>query len=383
MNDSYSIFLISTVLILISIGISYGVNVFFLKNASSFGKNKGGGQVRWASASKPPVGGMSFYAVFVSLMIMVALFVYFDKGNWDSNELMLGLFIPVTIGFFVGLADDSYNTSPLIKFIGQFLCGLFFILSGNFIHICGINWVNYWFTMVWVVGVMNSINMLDNMDGVVTSVSIVSLLVALMIIVKLEHLNVVDIIFIVGTMGALIGFLFFNWNPAKIYMGDTGSQFLGAFLAWISIQYFWIFRDEATGGFQAHQFLVPALAFTVSLIDTTTVTIRRLARGVSPFVGGRDHTTHHFAYLGISDKNVVRMLIGISLVSASVILIILDDLRNNEWNFYKTLGVVFYYIVTFAVVQYYYEVAKHKMSKGTKDTKNVLAVEKWDEISHS
>lgn len=381
MNDSCTIFLISTVLLLTSVGISYRINAFFLKNASSFGKNNGEGQVRWASVTKPPVGGISFYTVFISLMISVRVLAYFDLVRWDSNYLLVGLLLPVTIGFIVGLADDRYNTSPLIKFIGQFLCGLSFILSVNLIHICDIDWINNWFTLLWVVGMMNSINMLDNMDGVVTSVSIISLLVALLIVFKLEHLNLVDITLIIGTLGALIGFLFFNWNPAKIYMGDTGSQFLGAFLAWVSIQYFWIFRDETTVGFQAHQFLVPALAFTVSLIDTTTVIIRRLARGVSPFVGGRDHTTHHFAYLGFSDKNVVSILIGISLLSAFVIWIILDDLKNNHWNFYKTLAVIFYFITNFAIIQYYYEVAKRKILKDSANKQRILVMEKLDGIN--
>ncbi|MEA5461270.1 MraY family glycosyltransferase [Arcicella sp. LKC2W] len=381
MTELYSIIIITSLLLLVSLCTSYGVNNFFLKNASSFGKNKGGSQIRWASAAKPPVGGMSFYAVFILLVVLITASTYFKILKWDSNYLILGLLLPMTIGFFVGLADDSYNTSPLVKFIGQFLCGIFFIISGNSIYICDVSWVNYWFTMIWVVGMMNSINMLDNMDGVVTSVSIISLLVALVIVFKLEHLNLVDIALIIGTLGALIGFLFFNWNPAKIYMGDTGSQFLGSFLAWVSIQYFWIFRDETDGGFQAHQFLVPALAFTVSLIDTTTVTIRRLARGVSPFVGGRDHITHHFAYLGFSDKNVVRILIGISLLSAFVIWIILDDLKNNHWNFYKTLSVVFYFVTTFTIIQYFYETAKQKMPKSAANKQSVLLVEKLDEIN--
>ncbi|PWK21426.1 UDP-GlcNAc:undecaprenyl-phosphate GlcNAc-1-phosphate transferase [Arcicella aurantiaca] len=380
MTELYSIIIIISVLIFISLCTSYGVNNFFLKNASSFGKNKGGSQIRWASASKPPLGGMSFYAVFILLMILISSLAYFNILKWDSNYLMVGLLLPMTIGFFVGLADDSYNTSPLVKFVGQFVCGLFFMLSENLIHICNIDWVNNWFTIVWVVGMMNSINMLDNMDGVVTGVSLTSLLVALMIMIKLERLNLVDVILIIGTIGALIGFLFFNWHPAKIYMGDTGSQFLGAFLAWVSIQYFWIFRDETTGGFQAHQFLVPALAFIVSLIDTTTVTIRRLARGVSPFVGGRDHTTHHFAYLGMSDKNVVRILIGVSSLSALVIFIMLDDLILNHWSFYKTLGVIFFYISIFAIIQYYYEMAKQKIGKGTMNKQSVLIVEKMDDF---
>jgi len=336
------------------------VNKYFLNNATSFGKNKGGTQIRWATATKPPVGGMSFYATFITLFAVISILSLSDVITWSSNYFLVGLLIPMTIGFFVGLADDSYNTSPLIKFFGQFLCGLFFILSGNYIHICDSEWLNYWFTMMWVVGLMNSINMLDNMDGIVTSVSIITLGIALMIIAQSKIFILTDVILIVGIIGALIGFLFYNWNPAKIYMGDTGSQFLGAFLAWVSIQYFWSFRDTLEGGFQARQFLVPALAFIVPLIDTTTVTFRRLARKVSPFVGGSDHTTHHLAYLGISDKNVVRIMIGISLSAVFVIYHIVEELKNNQWNFFKTLAVSLYYLTVFFIIQFFYEVAKRE-----------------------
>jgi UDP-GlcNAc:undecaprenyl-phosphate/decaprenyl-phosphate GlcNAc-1-phosphate transferase len=380
-KDLYSIISEVLVTLLIGIVVSFFVNRFFLKNASSFGKNKGGEQVRWAAAAKPPVGGMSFYATFIVLIISIGALFLFDKAQWSSNYLLLGLFVPITIGFFVGLADDSYNTSPLIKFAGQFFCGLFFILSGNYIHISGIDWFNYWFTMIWVVGMMNSINMLDNMDGIVSSVSIVSLGIALMIIAQSGSVNITDVILITGIIGSLIGFLFFNWNPAKIYMGDTGSQFLGAFLAWVSIQYFWTFRNEVEGGFQARQFLIPALAFIIPLIDTTTVTFRRLARKVSPFVGGRDHTTHHLAYLGIKDKNVVRIMIGISFVSAFVVYQIVEELKMNTWNLYKTLAVIVYYITVFSVIQYFYEVAKKKINKSSvTESSETIKVERLDEV---
>lgn len=380
-NDLSSIILIVSFTILVCIAISMMVNKYFLNNASSFGKNKGGSQIRWATATKPPVGGMSFYGTFLALIVLIAILSFAEITSWSSNYLILGLFFPMTIGFFVGLADDSYNTSPLIKFGGQFLCGLFFIISGNYIHICDSEWVNYWFTMTWVVGMMNSINMLDNMDGIVTSVSIITLGIALMIIAQSGIVNLTNVILIVGTIGALIGFLFYNWNPAKIYMGDTGSQFLGAFLAWVSIQYFWTFRDSLEGGFQVRQFLIPALAFIVPLIDTTTVTFRRLARKVSPFIGGRDHTTHHLAYLGISDKNVVRIMLTISLSAVFVIYEITEELKLSQWNFYKTLAVIIYYLTIFFVIQYFYEIGKRKINNSkTVEEKNNYIIESLDEI---
>lgn len=364
-NDLFMITLMVSFTLLVCIAVSFLVNKYFLNNASSFGENKGGTQIRWAIATKPPVGGMSFYATFIILIAVIILLSLFDFTTWSSNKFLLGLLIPMTIGFFAGLVDDSYNTSPWIKFAGQFLCGHFFIMSGNYIHICESDWSNYWFTIIWVVGMMNSINMLDNMDGIVTSVSIITLGIALMIIIQSRNIILTDVILITGIMGALVGFLFYNWNPAKIYMGDTGSQFLGAFLAWVSIQYFWSFRDALEGGFQIRQFLVPALAFIIPLIDTTTVTFRRLARSVSPFVGGSDHTTHHLAYLGISDKNVVRIMVGISLSAVFVIYHIVDDFKINQWSSFKTLIVIIYYLTIFSVVQYFYEVAKKKINSTT------------------
>ena len=371
---------IIAIVLFICIGISFIVNQYLLKNASLFGKNKGGSQVRWAAAAKPPVGGMSFYAVLF-LTILGLSFSFNSDISWSFVSLFVGVALPVTVGFFVGLADDSYNTSPLIKFVGQFSCAGLFILAGVVIPISDNNILNYWFTVTWVVGMMNSINMLDNMDGIVSSVSLVSLGLALMIIFSSKSQNLMDIILITAVIGALIGFLFFNWNPAKIYMGDTGSQFLGAFLSWVSIQYFWQFRDFAAGGFQIKQFLIPALAFIIPLIDTVTVTLRRLARGVSPFVGGRDHTTHHLAYLGIKDKNVVRIMIGISVVSALVAFKILPILNSSEWHWSFSLATIIYYLTIFFGLQYFYEMAKHKISQPKQEEpKEMMRVEGYDEV---
>ena len=371
---------IIAIVLLICIGISFTVNQYLLKNASSFGKNKGGEQVRWASAAKPPVGGMSFYVVLI-LAVLGLLFSFSDIVSWSFVSLFVGVTLPVTVGFFVGLADDSYNTSPLIKFIGQFSCAGLFILAGVVIPISDNNILNYWFTILWVVGMMNSINMLDNMDGIVSSVSLVALALALMIIFSSKSQNLTDIILITAVIGALIGFLFFNWNPAKIYMGDTGSQFLGAFLSWVSIQYFWQFRDFEEGGIQVKQFLIPALAFIIPLIDTVTVTLRRLARGVSPFVGGRDHTTHHLAYLGIKDKNVVRIMIAIAIISALVAFNILPVLKSSEWHWSFSLATIIYYLTVFFGLQYFYEVAKQKINQPKQEErKEMVRVEGYDEV---
>ncbi len=352
MNPANFPFLLIVLIFLISIIITFIVNYKFLKKELPKNYISQVEQIRWATNLKPKFGGFTFFITF----LMLCIFTVIARGFYPY--LILSLTIAITFGFL----DDFFFTSPFTKVIGQLMVSVCFILSGAIIQISDYQLLNIIFTTIWVVGMMNSINMLDNMDGIVTSVSIITLGVALMIIWQSGDVNLTDVILIAGTLGALIGFLFYNWNPAKIYMGDTGSQFLGAFLAWVSIQYFWTFRDSLEGGFQIRQFLVPALAFIVPLIDTTTVTFRRLARKVSPFVGGRDHTTHHLAYLGIADKNVVRIMIFISLSAVFVIYQIVDDLKVNQWNFYKTLAVVVYYLTVFFVVQYFYEVAKRKIN---------------------
>ena len=337
---------------LMSIITSFVVNYKLLKKELSINHLYQIEQVRWATNLKPKFGGFTFFVTFLMLCVFTAI----------VQVVHPYLVISLTIALIFGFLDDYFFSSPYTKVIGQLMVSACFILGGAIIQISDYVIINAIFTSVWVIGIMNSINMLDNMDGIVTSVSIIILGIALMIIAKSGIINLTDVILIVGMIGALIGFIFYNWNPAKIYMGDAGSQFLGAFLAWVSIQYFWTFRDGLEGGFQVRQFLVPALAFIIPLIDTTTVTFRRLARKVSPFVGGSDHTTHHLAYLGISDKNVVRIMIAISLSAVFVIYQIVDDLKTNQWNFYKTLAVSIYYLTIFFVIQYFYEVAKRKIN---------------------
>ena len=154
------------------------------------------------------------------------------------------------------------------------------------------------------------------------------------------------LLMLVGVLGGLTGFLYYNWNPARVYMGDTGSQFLGVFLASISILFFWDIREEETGQLiQLKQFVVPMLFFIIPLIDTITVTFRRLLRKQSPFVGGKDHITHHLVYLGLSDKMVALILVFVSLLSLPLVLFLL--LNFIVWTTEITLLAFGYFALVF------------------------------------
>jgi UDP-GlcNAc:undecaprenyl-phosphate GlcNAc-1-phosphate transferase len=214
----------------------------------------------------------------------------------------------------MGLADDAYNTRPLLKFLVQLGCGAILIASGTCIDVFDSHAINVALTLFWVVGMMNSINMLDNMDGITTSVSIAIVIAGIMSILVVGPVDPVYMVLLVGTMAALTGFLFFNWNPSRMFMGDTGSQFLGVFLAFVGIRFFWNAPSLQGTWEPARQVVSAVIVFLVPIVDTTVVTISRIAKGRSPFVGGRDHTTHHLSYAGFSDGQVALIFIGLSLL---------------------------------------------------------------------
>lgn len=212
---------------------------------------------------------------------------------------------------------------------------------------------------------MNSINMLDNMDGVTTSISISIILVAITFVFTNMETQNTYLILLLGVLGALVGFLYFNWNPAKIYMGDSGSQFLGVFLAAISILFFWDEKNQTTEIFQIKQFVVPMLVFIVPLIDTMTVFMRRLARKQSPFVGGKDHTTHHLVFLGLTERQAVSTLLFLSLLSLPMALVLHNAWIN--WTFVITIFAFVYFFLVFGIVQIAYNKGKKKREKALQE----------------
>ncbi|MDX9750275.1 MAG: MraY family glycosyltransferase [Flavobacteriales bacterium] len=228
---------------------------------------------------------------------------------------LLGLVAATSLAFLMGLADDAYDTRPLLKLLVQIACGAVLVLTGSFIDVFPWHWANVLLTMVWTVGLMNAINLLDNMDGITSVVSIGILAAAIAVLLLMGPASSVHIVLMVGVMAALAGFLFFNWHPSRMYMGDTGSQFLGVFLAFVGIRFLWNMPSAAGVWEPERQFLAAITVFLLPIVDTTVVSINRISRGRSPFVGGRDHTTHHLSYAGLSDGQVAMAFLGLSLVN--------------------------------------------------------------------
>lgn len=301
--------------------------------------------IRWGSLTKPSFGGISFYMIF--LFSVASYSIFFEQSEILLNKQLLGIMLACTVGFLVGLADDAYNTKPLLKFLAQVLCGIILIATGTFIHAFEENNLNYLFTIFWIVAVMNSINMLDNMDAITTTVSIFILFTAVLVTVFNDDVTNMFLIILIGVMAALIGFLFYNWNPSKIYMGDTGSQFMGVFLGAIGIIYFWNFKTGSEKIIFSRDFFAVLMAFIVPIIDTTVVVINRLSKGKSPFIGGKDHTTHHLSYLGFSDRQVAYTFAGISLLSAFFTLLIVKIIVDWGYMYMAIFGLYFLILFSF------------------------------------
>lgn len=343
-----------TILVLTLIGFmvsgfiaSYVCNTLLLRFSQSLGiRNKNDVTIRWSNESKPSLGGVSFFVAFV--FGTMAFAVVFIDENVFHNRQFVGLMASGIIAFVMGLSDDAYNTRPLIKLAVQILCGVILVITHSVINVTGIDygnfddfWVNFMalpnlinvvVTVIWVVGVMNSLNMLDNMDGI-TGTTVLFILVSCFaseVILYDWSMNIWSLTLLVQ-IGALLGFLRFNINPSKLFMGDAGSQFIGLFTAFFAIHCLWSVGETTeltpwTGMF------VTLIAFTPAAADTLTVVINRLRKGQSPMVGGKDHTTHHLVYSGLKDKQVWYVFLTIASLSSLIAILAITFAKwGNPW----------------------------------------------------
>jgi UDP-GlcNAc:undecaprenyl-phosphate GlcNAc-1-phosphate transferase len=343
----YAAFFVSIVLFCLLI------NTILLKFSTTLGiRDKEKPLIRWSSVSKPALGGISFY---ISFLISTASYgIFFNSQDLFNDGQIIGLIASVSLAFLMGLADDAYNTKPWLKFFVQFGCGVILILSSQFtlqdkslvINIFNYSILNYILTIIWVIGIMNSINMLDNMDGITSITSLFIMICALVFLGIDNSFNQYDFMILIGAIGSLIGFLFYNWHPSKMFMGDSGSQFLGLLIAAIGIKYFWNVESIETGEVQVgKQVITVLIVFTLPIVDTTAVVINRLARKRSPFVGGKDHTTHHLSYLGFTDTQISFIFAGISFISCLIAITIYRFV--DHWSLLNSILFFLYFIAIF------------------------------------
>ena len=262
---------------------------------------------RWHVEETPLFGGVGIYAGFLA-GVLAALAV--GAVEW-SGELG-GILAGVTILFAAGLIDDVRHLSPLAKLAAQVTAGVVVLASGLEVEIVGNDVLAWGIGLLWLVGITNAFNLLDNMDGLAATLAAIACGYFAIDAVT-EHENETVLVLALALGLACTGFLPFNLRPrrgAAMFMGDSGSQVLGFGLASLALASSWTVAGTTTA-----TILLPLLVLAVPILDTTLVTLKRLADRRPVMQGGRDHTSHRLVYYGLSESKAVLLL---ALVAAAI-----------------------------------------------------------------
>ena len=270
---------------------------------------------------KVPIPRMGGLAIFAGFLVSVLFFV--PLGT-EFRSILIGALILVVLG----IIDDIVALKPRTKFAGQIIAALIPALSGVSIH--GI--VNPFvpgqystlgifsipLTVIWIVGITNAVNFIDGLDGLACGVSAIATVTMFIIAVLFGETYIA--LMMAALAGACLGFLPYNMNPAKIFMGDTGSMFLGYILATVSIQGLFKF-------YAVISFAVPFILLGLPIFDTGFAIVRRLLKGQSPLQADRGHVHHRLIDLGFDQKQSVAILYAFSALMGLTAVILA---RTNE-----------------------------------------------------
>ena len=295
--------------LLLSAGVAFGVSLLMTPPVKLFAEKVGAIDVpldnrRMHDHPIPRMGGLAIVlAFFLSILLFVPI-----------STPLLGMLMGAIIIAVMGAVDDIANLNAWVKLAGQILaavvairCGVIFDaitnpFTGAPIYIGALSIP---LTIIWIVACTNAVNLIDGLDGLAVGVSAISSLTMLVVALFVSEPEIS--IILAALTGACVGFMPYNLNPAKIFMGDVGSQFLGYVLSTVSI----------LGLFKFHaiiSFLVPLLALAVPLADTIFAFFRRIAHGQSPFHADKGHFHHRLMAMGLNQKQAVAVLYGVSAV---------------------------------------------------------------------
>ncbi|MDP4125940.1 MAG: MraY family glycosyltransferase [Bacillota bacterium] len=256
----------------------------------------------------PRLGGLAIYAAF---WIAVVITQEWDKSIW-------GLFIGSTILLVVGIWDDVYEIRPLVKLFWQIFAAavlLFFDFSMDFISLpffgsihfgaLGLSAIGFILVIFWVVGLVNTVNISDGLDGLAAGICFMVALLLFWSANQIVQTSVAPAHLTLALAGAILGFLFFNFPPARVFMGDSGSMFLGYIIGGISIM--GLLKTATILGL-----VFPLLVLGMPVTDLTFAIIRRKLRGQSIAAADRGHLHHRLLDAGLTQRQAVLSMYGIS-----------------------------------------------------------------------
>lgn len=263
----------------------------------------------------PLAGGIVLFVAFTILSLVEG--IAFDQK-------FLVYLLPLCIIFFFGLLDDIVGLNPLLKLVGQVLAASLVIYNGVSVKLVDSQIVNFLISLFWLVGITNAYNFTDSMDGLAVGLS--ALGAACLMLVTLQSGQYQLTIMSTILLGSTIGAYFFNAPPARYFLGDSGAQFLGFFLAAIALEYAPVGYTRLTSWF------VPILLFAVPIFDTVLVVFSRLRRGLPIYRASLDHTYHRLVRLGVStNRAILTMHMAALLIDcAAFILLNLNPVWANS-----------------------------------------------------
>lgn len=272
----------------------------------------------------PRIGGLAFILAF----LLSCLFVFFTT-NLGSDVNLMGFFIGAGIVAVTGFLDDAFGLKPWMKLAGQSLAAVCVILSGvrifymniPFLTLYGLNdFVSIVITFCWIIGVTNAFNLIDGLDGLATGVSAISTF-SMLVIFLLNGATPSIYILTSALLGGLIGFLPYNFNPAKTFMGDSGSNFLGFTLATIAM-------IGMAKTYALMSIVLPVIILGLPIFDTMFAIIRRLINHKPIMQADRGHLHHKLMDAGLSQKQVVVILYTVTAILGIYAVVVVE---SNIW----------------------------------------------------
>ncbi len=288
---------------------------------------------------KVPIPRLGGLAIFIGFMVSVLILGGVRGGNGQMQSILLGSVIIVVLG----VVDDIMALPAMLKFVVQIAAALIPALNGVVIQAFSnpnifsdsLYWVlgplSVPFTVLWIVAITNAVNLIDGLDGLANGVSAISATTMLVIALLASEAQVA--IVMAALVGACVGFMPYNLNPAKMFMGDTGATFLGYILATMSIQGLFKF-------YAVISFAVPFLILGLPIFDTTFAFIRRLAHGQSPMHADRGHIHHRLIDMGLNQKQAVATLYVISAMLGLSAVVLTTGGEQKAMLFFATLCIV-------------------------------------------
>lgn len=248
----------------------------------------------------PYLGGVAILVAFSAAVAGAAVMGAEPRGVRELG-LILGVGLVLSA---VGLVDDLRGTSATLRFGLEGVAGAAVWWAGLGVTIFDSDPLNFFVTVLWVVGITNAFNLLDNMDGL--SAGVAAIASGFFLLIAAVNGQFLVAALAAGLFGCSLGFLWHNFHPATIYMGDAGSLFIGFLLAVLGIKLRFDGPTNVT-------FMVPILVLGVAIFDTTLVTVSRILHRKNPFLGGRDHTSHRLVFIGLPVPVAVGLIYAVGV----------------------------------------------------------------------